>query len=94
LPYPWPAVVKQAFAARTDGARSRASRGVSLAGLNLLSTKSRRRPRLLAAPAPALATHMELPYLATGVVWATVAREAMEWGSRYSPSLARALEHR
>jgi hypothetical protein len=91
-PYPWKGVVQQMLDTRTGGARARASWGVSRAGLNLASWKTRRH-RLLATPVPALATHMELPYLATAVAWDEVAKEAMDWGSRHSPSLARALEH-
>ncbi|SEP21393.1 hypothetical protein [Trujillonella endophytica] len=47
---------------------------------NLRSHRRRDRRRLLIAPEPNLATHVEIGYVAPGTDWATVAEEAHEWG--------------
>jgi len=58
-------------------ARVRSNCGKAL--VNLLAARAALRPHLLVAPYRPLATHVELPYLATGVDWEAVARESAGW---------------
>ena len=48
--------------------------------LGALASKPRWHP--LMAPSPCLATHMELPHLAAGADWTSVARDAEQWATR------------
>lgn len=50
------------------------------AALSARSLEARRRARLLAAPRPALATHMETELMATGTDWAAEGEAARRWG--------------
>ena len=49
------------------------------AALTALALRARRRGRLLAAPRPALATHMETGLMATGTDWDAEAEAARRW---------------
>ncbi|MGC1302344.1 MAG: hypothetical protein WA840_08210 [Caulobacteraceae bacterium] len=52
-------------------------------GLNLwqfLRLRSGVKPRILAAPEPALATHLESEHMAAGSDWSSVARNCLAWG--------------
>jgi hypothetical protein len=48
--------------------------------LSARALEARRRARVLAAPRPALATHMETELLATGTDWAAEGEAARRWG--------------
>jgi hypothetical protein len=58
---------------------ARVRSGCGKALVNLLAARAALRPHLLVAPYRPLATHVELPYLATGVDWEAVARESARW---------------
>lgn len=58
-------------------ARAKTAGGQALT--NLLATKAALRRHLLVAPYRSLATHVELPYLATGTDWEAVAHETSRW---------------
>lgn len=62
-PYPWRQLLG-------DG---RLRRGVRRAWANVIAWRRSFQPRMLVAPLPALATHVELPYLAEGTDWEAVA---------------------
>jgi hypothetical protein len=63
MPYPWRPLL-------TDGQPRRA---VGRAWVNGIAWRRGFRPRMLVAAHPALATHVELPYLAEGTDWEAVA---------------------
>jgi hypothetical protein len=63
-PYPWRQLL-------FDG---RPRRAVGRAWVNAIAWQRSFRPRMLVAPHPALATHVELPYLAEGTDWEAVAK--------------------
>jgi hypothetical protein len=65
-PYPWRRIVG-------DG---RFRRGAGRAWVNALAFRRGFRPRVLVGSRPALATHVELPYLADGTDWEEIARRA------------------
>jgi hypothetical protein len=50
------------------------------AALGACALAARRRGRLLAAPRPALATHMEIGLMAAGTDWEAEAEAARRWG--------------
>jgi len=49
--------------------------------LNLAAIRQRRIGRLLLAPDPPLATHLESRFLAVGRDWADVARDTVTWAA-------------
>lgn len=80
--YRWSHLVRLLF---RDGDRS-AERRIKLTAwrtlLNLVSLAYRFRPRILLAPESALATHLELPFLARGVDWGAQAKDTAEWAAQ------------
>ncbi len=83
-PYSWRRLSAEAV---TDppglrlGRRHRVRRAVGRAWVNGIAWRRGFMPRMLVAPHPALATHVELPYLAGGTDWEQVARETDEWAA-------------
>ena len=47
--------------------------------VDAMAYRRARQPGLLVAPRPALATHLELPYIAPGTDWAAEAEATTEW---------------
>ncbi|HKU38197.1 MAG TPA: hypothetical protein VJR89_08620, partial [Polyangiales bacterium] len=63
---------------------------LAVSAWQLARTRTGARPRLLVAPEPALATHLESAYLAVGTDWNAVARETAAWAeTRDSDPLGR-----
>ena len=60
-------------------AAGRVKRAGLQTAMNVLAVKSAFRRRVLICPDPPLATHLEIPYLASGVDWNAVARETLAW---------------
>jgi hypothetical protein len=86
-PYPWRRLAAEALTDPPGASlepRHRARRAGGRAWVNAIAWRRAFRPRLLVAPHPALATHVELPYLATGTDWEHVVRETAEWAAQRS----------
>jgi hypothetical protein len=70
-PYPW----------RRIAGDLRLKRGIGRAWANAIAWRRAFRPHVLVATHPPRATHVELPYLATGTDWDEVARESAGWAA-------------
>jgi hypothetical protein len=75
-PYSW-----RRLAADALGGGWALRRSVGRAWVNTIAWRRGFRPRLLVGPHPALATHVELPYLAGGTDWEQVAQDAAAWAA-------------